>query len=235
MGLFGVKNVRAMADESVPELEQLGSTVCASYLDALPVTGAALSALGGSLQETTLCATDTLSGQLDELQFDLGEGPRWAAIRTRTPILIPQVRRASHENWPVFGKALLQTDAQALFVFPLVVGAMNIGVVELYSSNPGPLSRSDLTVAGTLSDRAAWSLLRSILTLESAEDSGQAGSMLSRREIHQATGMVLAQTGGSAADALMMLRAHAFASGSTLRATCDAVLGRQLDFSLPIG
>ena len=235
MGLFGVMNVRAMAEGTVPELEQLGSDVCASFIEALPVTGAALSALGGSLQETTLCATDTLSGHLDELQFDLGEGPRWAAIRSRTPVLIPQVRRASHDNWPVFGKALLETDAQALFVFPLVVGAMDVGIVELYSSDPGPLSSNDLAVARSLSDRAAWSLLRSILTLESADDAAQAGSLLSRREIHQATGMVLAQTGGSAANALMMLRAHAFASGSTLRETCDAVLTRQLDFSLQIG
>ena len=220
-----------MADGSLPQLEQIGYELCASYIDALPITGAALSALSGSLQETTLCATDTLAGRLDELQFDLGEGPRWDAIRSRSPLLLPRVREASHENWPVFGKALLETEAQALFVFPLVVGALDIGVVELYRSSAGALTRSDLTTAQSLSDRAAWSLLRNMLTLESADDAGQSTSLLSRREIHQATGMVLAQTGRTAAEALIMLRGHAFANSCTLRETCESVLTRQLDFS----
>ncbi|MBE0011323.1 ANTAR domain-containing protein [Arthrobacter sp. AET 35A] len=219
-----------MANKTVPELEILAAKMCASYLDALPVTGAALSALGGSLQETTLWATDALAGRLDELQFDLGEGPRWAAIRSRSPVLIPGVHDASHERWPVFGKALLETNAQALFVFPLVVGAVDVGVVELYRAIEGPLSPADLATARGLSDRAAWSLLGSMLALGSVDGSGESDSVLSRREIHQATGMVLAQTGGSAADALLMLRAHAFANGLTLRETCDAVLARTLDF-----
>lgn len=224
-----------MANKTVPELEELASKMCASYLDALPVTGAALSALGGSLQETTLWATDALAGRLDELQFDLGEGPRWAAIRSRSPVLIPRVHDASHEHWPVFGKALLETNAQALFVFPLVVGAVDVGVVELYRLHEGPLSPADLATARGLSDRAAWSLLGNMLTLDSADGSGESDSVLSRREIHQATGMVLAQTNGSAADALLMLRAHAFANGLTLRETCDAVLARTVDFGPPRG
>lgn len=222
-----------MANKTVPELEELASKVCASFLDELPVTGAALSALGGSLQETTLWATDSLAGRLDELQFDLGEGPRWVAIRSRSPVLIPGVRHASHEQWPVFGKALLETNAQALFVFPLVVGAVDVGVVELYCAHEGPLNLADLATARSLSGRAAWSLLGNMLALDSAAGSGEADSVLSRREIHQATGMVLAQTGGSAADALLMLRAHAFSHGSTLRETCDAVLARTLDFGSP--
>ena len=214
-------------------LEELGAGLCATFMSVLPVTGAALSAFSGSRQETTLFASDELAARLDELQFDLGEGPRWEASRSRTQVLLPDVRSMTHDRWPVFGKALLETDAQALFVFPLVVGALDIGVAELYSSAPGALSREGLAAARTTADEAAWSLLRRILAPEREQDPAAGDLTPSRREIHQATGMVLAQTGGSASDALLLLRGHAFANGQTLRQTSTEVLERRLDFTPP--
>lgn len=208
----------------------LCSTLCGSFIDALPVSGAALSAFSGSGGETALYASDATAGRLDELQFDLGEGPRWVAAHSRTPVLLPYAQSMAYERWPVFGKALGPTGVQALFVFPLVIGAIDVGVVELYSTTPGPLSDTDLTSARVLADRAAWSLLRQLLAPEAADDSppGPSGS---RRVIHQATGMVLAQIGGTAADALLLLRGHAFANGQIVRETSDEVLARRLDFS----
>ncbi|MBG6181434.1 hypothetical protein IWX62_002649 [Arthrobacter sp. CAN_A1] len=104
-----------MPDLTVSGLEKVCSTLCTSFINALPISGAALSAFGGSLQETTLGASDALAARLVELQFDLGEGPRWDATRSRVPVLIPRVRSANHSNWPVFGNALMDTEAQALF------------------------------------------------------------------------------------------------------------------------
>ena len=220
-----------MSGEKVSGVDELCSILCASFIDALPVTGAALSAFSGSLQETTLGTTDDLAARLDELQFDLGEGPRWEAARSRTQVLLPYVRSMTHEKWPVFGKALLDTEAEALFVFPLIVGAMDIGVAELYSSTPGTLSEADLVTARALADGAAWSLLRRILVPESERDSHGQGLSPSRREIHQATGMVLAQTGGTAADALLLLRGYGFANGQTVYETANDVLEWRLDFT----
>ncbi|WP_298252143.1 GAF domain-containing protein [uncultured Arthrobacter sp.] len=221
-----------MSEPEPPDLDALCSILCASFIEALPVSGVALSAFSGSDRETTLCASDALAARLDELQFDLGEGPRWEAASTRSPVLLPYARSMTHDRWPVFGMALSGTDVQALFVFPLLVGAMDIGVVELYSTTPGELTESDRATARSLADRAAWRLLRQILVPESGDDP-QAGLAPSRREIHQATGMVLAQTGGTAAEALLLLRAHAFANGRSVRETSEDVLGRRLDFTPP--
>jgi hypothetical protein len=219
--------------EKSPSLDELCSSLCASFIDALPVTGAALSAFSGSAQETTLCASDDLAATLDELQFDLGEGPRWEAARFRTPVFLPHVRSMTHEKWPVFGKALMDFDVEALFVFPLIVGALDIGVVELYSTAPGALDESDSVTARVLADRAAWSLLRRILASDAEEDFPGGDLSPSRREIHQATGMVLAQTGGTAAEALLLLRGHAFANGQSVRETSNEVLERRLNFTPP--
>ena len=214
-------------------LDEVSSVLCTSFIETLPITGAALSAFSSSSQETMLGASDDLAARLDELQFDLGEGPRWEAARTRVPILLPDVRSMSHDKWPVFGKALADTDAQALFVFPLVVGALDIGVAELYRTTPGKLGGTELVRARSLANEAAWSLLRRVLVPDMGDERGYAGLSPSRREIHQATGMVLAQTGGTAADALLLLRAHAFAHGQTVRETSDEVLDRRLNFTPP--
>ncbi len=53
----------------------------------------------------------------------------------------------------------------------------------------------------------------------------------SRAEIHQATGMVLAQLGFSATDALARLRAHAFVEQRLLIDVAEDVVARRLTFT----
>ena len=213
--------------------EGLDAGMCAGFLESLPISGAAISVFAGLAPETMVCASDAVSARIDELQFDLGEGPRWEALQTRRPVLLPDVRKGSHAAWPVFAKSLLELDVAAIFVFPLALGALDIGVVELYSSDSGPLSRAKHSTALQLADAATWHLLRQLLTLPPGDrtDSPPDGSPLSRREVHQATGMVLAQAGTSATDALLLMRAHAFAQGRTVREVARDVVSRSLDFT----
>lgn len=210
--------------------------LCAPYLETLPITGAAVSLFGGATAETLVCASDALAARLDELQFSLGEGPRWRAVRTRLPVLVPDVQAAAQADWPMFRKAIAGTRVAAVFVFPLTVGAVDLGVVELYHSARGTLNRSDQATAAVLAGQTSWYLLRKILTVSSPDtDPALEAGLMSRREIHQATGMVLAQSGATAADSMLLLRAHAFAHDLTLRQTADAVLEGRLSFAPDAG
>lgn len=222
-----------MADSATPMRADSGDEdLCAPYIDQLPISGAAVSMFGGSPSETLVCASGNTAAKLDELQFDLGEGPRWEARRTRSPVLIPDIRSPHPHSWPVLSKALLMTDVAALFVFPLTLGALDLGVVELHRARPGALSYSDFTTAGVLANQTAWHLLRRVLAVHhDGSDPSVDGSLMSRREIHQATGMVLAQAGVSAADALLLLRGHAFANSLSLRQAAEEVLQRRLSFA----
>ena len=205
--------------------------VCAPYLARLPITGAAVSLFGGGAAETLIAASDELAARLDELQFNLGEGPRWQAHKTRLPVLVPDAQSTAGHKWPMFQRAIAGTDAVALFVFPLTVGAVDLGVVELYHTVPGNLSRSDQSLAAVLVGQTSWYLLRKILTLRSPDtDPALEPALMSRREIHQATGMVLAQSSATAAESLLMLRAYAFANDLTLKETAAAVLAGRLSF-----
>lgn len=210
---------------------QDSTDLCAPFLEQLPVTGVAVSMFSGTAAASLVSASDDLAARLDELQFDLGEGPRWEALRTRLPVLVSDVH--SHQfSWPVFDKAVLDTGVAAIFVFPLNLGALELGVVELYSMKPGNLSYHDHTRAQVLAGHTAWYLLRRIIEVDSPEtDPSEHNGMMSRREIHQATGMVLAQAGTTAAEALLLLRAHAFANGIPLREAASAVLEGHLSFA----
>lgn len=205
--------------------------LCAGFLTELPVTGAAMSIFVGTANETRMGATDDCAIALDEAQFSVGEGPRWDATRTRTPVIVPDTHTA-HLTWPALGTALADAGAAAVFALPMLVGAVNIGVVELYHTRPGPLSPSVLLHALALTGKASWALMHSIL------DEGRRGSgvtpesePLTRREIHQATGMILVQANVSAAEALLLLRAHAFAHEQTLEEAARAVISRRIAFT----
>ncbi|MHA7304933.1 GAF and ANTAR domain-containing protein [Arthrobacter sp. TMN-49] len=229
-----------MAEQLPGGFESFGADLCADFLAKLPISGISISAFPGHAPETSIGASDAIAARIEELQFDLGEGPRWEALRTRQPVFLPSVKSAGHSAWPVFAKAVLDYDVAAIFVFPLLLGAMDVGVIELYSSSPGSLSPVDHAAALQLSDAAAWQLLRHILTASPGEHSVEKDpalekSLLSRREVHQATGMVLAQTGMSATDALLLLRAHAFSQGLTVREVARDVVNRELDFTPPRG
>lgn len=65
--------------------------LCRPCLGVLPVTGVAVALLTRSLFADTVCATDAAAARIDELQFDLGEGPCWEAFTVHRPVLVPDL------------------------------------------------------------------------------------------------------------------------------------------------
>lgn len=210
-----------------------GQSLCSPYLEKLPVKGAAISVFGGTVQETVACSDD-VACKLDDLQFELGEGPRWDVRASRLPILIPDTAQGCQTRWPVFSNAVKAMNVRAMFVFPLGLGAIDIGVVELYRTSPGELDEANQATASVLTNRTSWALLRQILSQEPQYEEafgGVDGHSLSRREIHQATGMVLVQANVNAPDALLLLRGYAFSEGLPLKEVARSVIERRLDFT----
>lgn len=205
------------------------TSLCDAFLSVVPVTGAAVSVLVTRAAQATICSSDSTAAHLDELQFDLGEGPCWEALSSRRPALHSDVQGEDQSSWPAFANAVLGSEVHAMFAFPLVVGSLDIGAVDLYSSNVGGLTSEQVSDASALAQLTGWQVLRRLLT-KNPDDEG--GSTHLRREVHQATGMVLAQLAISADEASLLLRAHAFSSGRSVREIANDVVERRLDFSL---
>ncbi|NEN05148.1 GAF and ANTAR domain-containing protein [Diaminobutyricibacter tongyongensis] len=208
---------------------------CAPFLSVIPVTGAAISTIGSLVAPETLCATDAAAARLDEVQFDLGEGPCWEALATGRPVLERDIRTSARGAWPAFTEAIRDLPVCGMFAFPLTIGRMNVGVIDLYSEEPTELHDGHQRDAEALADIAARQILRELVMRSGDDEAEEPGGEFSRRVVHQATGMVLAQLNVTPDDALMILRAHAFASGRSVRAVADDVVARRLDFATGLG
>lgn len=210
------------------------NTLPRSFLAVLPVTGASVATLGGFLGSQTVSATDSSSAWLDELQFDLGEGPCWDALRTARPVMEPDLRgEQGAQRWPAFGRAVRRRSIASIFAFPLSIGNLRFGAVDLYSSVPLTFDAAQTEQASALASAVARHVLRR--SLSDLEEPESALSPYSRRRVHQATGMVLAQLDIDADDARLLLQSHAFATDRNVMAVADDVLDGRLIFSKDSG
>lgn len=216
--------------------------LCGPFLDALPVTGVTVATVGEPFGSETTCASDDVAARLDEIQFDLGEGPGWEAIRTGRPVSEPDLEHVTERRWPTASAAMREAGAGAVFSFPMRLVTLSVGVVTLYTTLAGPFDDRACRRALALAEVAARELLRR--ALRRAEDESRAASDLdpdretagttgvwSRREVHQATGMLAAQTGADVDDALLVLRARAYADGRTVRDLAADVVARTVDLT----
>jgi hypothetical protein len=203
------------------------TSMCAPFMSIFPVTGASVSVLGSVGAQTTICASDNIAAHLDELQFDLGEGPCWEAMTSHSAALHADIQHETDPLWPEFADAIRSDGIGAMFAFPLLVSSLEIGAVDLYCLRPGALTANQVAKATELAQVAAWQVLRRVL--DDDEDLDNV-SPYSRREVHQATGMVIAQLHIGPEDASLLLRAHAFSSGRSVREIASDVVERRLDF-----
>jgi hypothetical protein len=208
---------------------------CSPFVAAIGVNGAAVSTLGAPLGSETVGATDAAAARLDEIQIDLGEGPCWEALTSRRPVLEPDVQHSSNPAWPLAREALHRAGLGAVFAFPLVVAGIDVGAIDLYCRLPTVITDQQCRDATLLSVILARQVLRRALRTaeESAEHPGKWVGDYSRREVHQATGMIAAQMGLAPDDALLVLRGHAFATGRAVRDIAADVVARKLDFAQP--
>jgi hypothetical protein len=213
--------------------------ICEACVDALPVSGAAITVMAAADRQEPICATDAVAGRLDELQFSLGEGPCVDAFTHRRPVLVADISVADDHRWPTFAAAARETPARAVYVFPLQVGAIAVGVLDLYHDIPGLPEPATLSGALRTADAALWTLLglRAGETLDGDVLENQAdphgwlrGAPLARIEVYQATGMIIAQLDVTAETALARLRARAYATGRPIDEVARDVIERRMRF-----
>ena len=210
----------------------LAGLICRACVDGLDVDGASISVLTATAARATLSATDATADLLEELQFTLNEGPCMEAAMSGSPVLVPDVNHsADMARWPVFAAAVAErTSVGALFALPLQWGAINLGVLDLYRRLPGALTDAQRRDAVSAAEIATLMMLG-----QRTDPGGRGGwldsSAVSRAEIHQATGMVLVQLGGTAPDALARMRAYAFVHERLLIDVARDVVARRLSFT----
>jgi hypothetical protein len=208
--------------------------ICELCVSGIGIPGAGIAMVTKAGNRGVVCATDDVSARIEELQFSLGEGPCVEAVSTGVPVLIADLLEpdgAAVERWPVFMEGAEAAGVRAVFAFPLRIGAIIVGALDLYHDQPGELDDVQLPAALMAADAAALALLG----IDTDGVTGFADDFASRgnyqMQVHQATGMVQVQLGVTTEEAFLMLRARAFTMGRPIAEIAKEVVDRQLRFS----
>jgi hypothetical protein len=216
----------ALLDKQGPDVDPMTRVqrLCALCVQVTGVAGAALS-VGTDGTRSTVCATDDLSDQIEELQDTIGEGPSVEALQTGFTVLIRDLS-ASDGRWPGFTPAAAELGVRGIFAFPLRMGAARLGVLSLHRTEPGPLDDDQFRDAWVLAEAATVLLMLTSPDGEPAEASDWVLGDRSRfrPEVHQA--MVHLDVGPR--DAFSRICAHAFATNTPIGVVAAEIVARRL-------
>jgi len=216
---------------------QLGTKrLCQVAASATRLTGAGIMLVSDGGPRGSLCTTDDVSSLIEQLQYTLGEGPCIDAYREDRAVVEPDLAAPEVYRWPAFSAPAVESGVRAVFGFPIRVGAVRLGALNLYRDRPGPLT------AGQHADSLVTAMIvaEAILALQADAELGQIAQTLEvdsdfHYVVHQASGMVAVQLAISVEEALIRLRAYAFSSERTLADVARAVVERLLRFDRSSG
>jgi hypothetical protein len=201
--------------------------LCQVSSDVVAVSGAGIMLMTLDVPRGSVCTSDEVSTVIEDIQYSTGEGPCVEAYHQDRPIVEPDLAQAAAGRWSGFAPAAVDAGAGALFAFPLRLGAIRLGALNLYRDHPGPLSDDQHADALVMADVAA----RAVLAMQADASPGALGAELESSDlrfvVHQASGMVSVQQHVSVGEALIRLRAYAFANERLLSDVAeDVVAGR---------
>jgi hypothetical protein len=221
--------LRALADANHGASASMVDRVCGAAVELLSLSGAGLSLMVDGELRGTAGVSEPGIAAVQELQLTLGEGPCVDAWRLMEPVLEADLGDPEHARWPAFAEAGVQAGVQAVFAFPLQLGAVGLGVLALYRDRPAPLSYEELAIGLVLAEVAT----QTVLGLQAGAPPEELHVLLADEpahwaEIHQATGMVSAQLEVSLDEAFVRLRSFAFANERPLRDVAEDIVARRL-------
>ena len=211
----------------------LGQKLASPFLDLMPISGVAISVLDREKKASVIHASDDTAARLEEIHFTLGEGPLFDCFATSRPVLVSSL--GADTRWPIFASHANELTVGGLFLFPLTLGAACVGTVLCYRGTAGELDKESVETGSSLARAVSGPALRRAIQLAGDEDTDRNAPIEMRREVHQATGMMIIQLDISATDALARMRAYAFSHGISLREVARSVVTRRIDFSTSRG
>lgn len=183
-----------------------------------------------SLGEELVWFSDRTSARLEDVQFVIGQGPGLLFPSEGGVLEVPDFDRLLARQWPQFVPEAKELGVAALFVWPVHIGAAQVGTLTGYRRTAGPLAGQQLAEGWLVADSLAGHLLGRWPGVAGGDDGpGHAGAVdLHRAEVHQATGVLCVRLDVPMAEALARLRAQAFSSGRSLADAARAVLEKEL-------
>ena len=233
--MAGERLQRILAELSRMGGETFSSTrLCELCPDIAGVDGAGIMLMSGDVPRGSLCTTNDVSQLIEELQYSLGEGPCVDAYQQDRAVAEPDLAHPAIRRWLAFSPPALGAGVRAVFGFPLQVGTVRLGALNLYRESPGPLSGDQHADALVLAEVAARWVLEAQAgaapdTVAEALEVGADFHFL----VHNAAGMVSVQLGVTVTEALIRLRGYAFGHDRLLAEVAGDIVARRVRLDDP--
>jgi len=219
------------ADDGVCDLLALLQRICRAAAQVLELSGASVHLLNVPESGGVVAGSDEAARRLGEAAFTAGEGPPLDAYAEARPVFAPYLLEEGRHRWPGYVDAVRTSGLRACFSLPLHVGAVRLGVLDLYAGKPGPLRQDQVWLGLTFADLATEFLLDSPPGATAGSVPARLVDALERRgETHQAQGMVMVQLGVTLAEAMTRIRAYAYAENRRLADVAHDIVARELRF-----
>jgi ANTAR domain len=219
--------------DAAPELMPV--RLAQACVAVLPVSGAAISLLYDDFR-VPLGASDDAATCAERLQFTTGQGPCLDAVRSGDTVLAG--RDQILDSWPAYGHELFaQTPYGAVISMPLAITPVAHGALDLFFTDQPMMSRVSLADATEVQSRITEAFqLTPVLTAAEHNQSElpepawlHGPSARDRGHVWIAMGMVMTRYELAATDALALLRAHAYGTGTTLDQLAEDLISGQRD------
>ncbi len=215
-------------DGDEPEL--LPVQLARAAAGTLGVDGVGLSIHDAAGHRTPLGASDEAATTAERLQFTSGAGPCMDSARSGWPTFAPENQLRA--RWPAFHDLLVtRTPFRSVVALPLPGQLGGHGALDLYLTHPVGLVVFDamdaLCVAELISDELSHAATWTQWTEIEGPPWTDTEPARQRARVWMATGMVSLALQLETADALAVLRSHAYAAERTVDSVADdLVAGR---------
>ena len=206
--------------------------LCEACVILFDIDAAAISLVFDGANSGTLGSSGEPARMYDELQFLLGEGPCLESVARRAPVYVVDLANPDDQRWPVYAPAMLDLQVRGVYAMPVVVAGEYVGALDFFRTQPGALAGEQVSgaiVAAELAGMPMLDLLDGDMQAAAGDPKSNAWAelnALSRAEVSQATGMVVAQLEVEPAEALVRLRAHAYSTGRSPTDVARDILDR---------
>lgn len=216
----------AMVLASLNREESVTARLCEAGRRMLDADGASMTLDYTGNGRLLMHATDELAAKLDDLQDVVGEGPSFEAAATGE-VVVARLGDGDEDRWALFSDRLIDLGfVGTLLAVPLRADLSVLGVLSLHRR--GPDQDEDLVSARFLGATVGTALLQDPSVGRPDQVSKEAWA--TRSQIHQATGMIVAQVGVRTEDAMALLRGQAFARNTTLLEVARDIVERRVNF-----
>jgi len=206
--------------------------LCEVTRDVVGMSGAGVMLMSGDAPRGSLCSTNEVSNVIEELQYTLGEGPCVDAHNQNRVVLESDLAHPGASRWLAFTPQAVEIGVRAVFAFPLQVGTVRLGALDLYRDEPGGLTDDQHADAMVMAELIAdW-----VLDVQANAPGDSVAQELERDAdfhfvVHNAAGIVSVQLDVSITEALVRLRAYAFSNDRLLREVAEDVVAHRLRFT----